>query len=302
LSASELALPAGVSGPGPDARRLVLGTAIGFDVAQVRVFVESLRAAGYAGDVTMLIRWPGWRLSPYLKSRGVEAIRVFQVRSFSRSVHARRYAIYLAHLRSRAYRYDQVMMSDVRDVVFQRHPFEGIANPNCHFFLESASRLIADDPTNSRWIAGCLAPEEARALARCRISCSGITIGGTASIVAYLERMTARIAAMPLRIYRAIGHGYDQAIHNFLVHLDPTIDGVVVENNGHIATMALEPRAVYRLDREGAIRAADGRLFPICHQYDRFPDIREAVVRRYEQGAAPPPAEIPTETVGQGDR
>jgi len=38
-----------------DGRRLVLGAAIGFDVEQVRVFVESLRA-NYAGEVLLLIR------------------------------------------------------------------------------------------------------------------------------------------------------------------------------------------------------------------------------------------------------
>src|SRR5262249_32677302 len=56
---------------GPDCRRLVLGAAIGFDVAQVRVFVESLRAH-YAGDVLLLIRWPGLRVARYLKGRGVD--------------------------------------------------------------------------------------------------------------------------------------------------------------------------------------------------------------------------------------
>jgi hypothetical protein len=259
----------------------MLGAAIGFGVPQVRVFVESLRASGYAGDVTLLIRWPGLRLAHYLKSRGVDVIRLVQIRSFSRSVHARRYAIYLAHLRARPGRYDQVMMSDVRDVVFQRHPFDGIASPKCHFFLEGASRNIGDDPTNSRWVRGCLSAQEAAALGKCRISCSGITIGGTAAIIAYLERMVERVAAQPLRIYRAIGHGYDQAIHNALVHLDPAIDGIIIENNGHIATMALEPRSSYRLDNEARIHAADGRLIPVCHQYDRFPDMRDAVANRY---------------------
>jgi hypothetical protein len=266
---------------GADARRLVLGAAIGFDVAQVRVFVESLRTSGYVGDVMMLIRWPGLRVGRYLDSRGVEAVRVFQTRSFTRSVHARRYAIYLDYLRARRGRYDQVMMSDVRDVVFQGNPFDGVASPQCHFYLESASRTIGVDPTNARWVRGCFTAAEADALDKCRISCSGITIGGTDAVIAYLERMVARVDAMPMRIYREIGHGYDQAIHNYLVHLDPAIGGVVEENNGHIATMALEPRASYRLDPDGRIRAPDGRLFPICHQYDRFPDIREVVEARY---------------------
>ena len=149
-----------VTPPDPDGRRLVLGAAIGFRVEQVRVFVESLRA-NYQGEVLLLIGWSGLRVARYLKSHGVDVIRVFQTRSFTRSVHARRYAIYLDYLRAQLCRYDQVMMSDVRDVVFQRHPFEGIASPHCHFFLESASQLIADDPTNSRWIEGCLAPAEA---------------------------------------------------------------------------------------------------------------------------------------------
>jgi hypothetical protein len=264
-----------------DARRLVLGAAIGFNVEQVRVFVESLRGSGYGGDVLMLIRWPGIRVGRYLESRGVEAIRVFQVRSFSRSAAAKRYGIYLDYLKAHAGRYDQVMMSDVRDVVFQAHPFIGIDSSKCHFYLEAAPRTIGEDFYNSRWVRACFTEAEAQALARHRISCSGITIGGTAEIIAYLERMVPRISAMPFRIYRTVGHGYDQAIHNYLVHLDPEIDGIVEENNGHITTMALEPRGSYRLDEGARIHGTDGRLYPICHQYDRFPDIRAAVEARY---------------------
>ena len=169
---------------------------------------------------------------------------MFQTRSFSRSVHARRYAIYLDYLKARAGHYDQVMMSDVRDVVFQSHPFAGIDSPKCHFYLEAAGRTIGSDATNARWVRGCFTAGEAEALAPRRISCSGITIGGTAEIMTYLEHMVAKIDAMPLRIYRTIGHGYDQGIHNYLVYLDAGISGVVEENNGHIATMALEPRDV----------------------------------------------------------
>jgi hypothetical protein len=55
----------------------------------------------------------------------------------------------------------------------------------------------------------------------------------------------------------------------------------VEENNGHIATMALEPRDSYCLDATARIHGRDGRLYPICHQYDRFADIRAAVEARY---------------------
>src|SRR5215475_155445 len=262
---------------GADARRVIFGAAVGFGVDQVRVFVESLRAVGYTGDVVMLVRWPGLKVRHYLRSHRIDVIPIVWVRSFSRSVHARRYSIYADYLRARPDRFDQVMLSDVRDVVFQRHPFEGITSPKCHFFLEGAEQTIGQDPTNSRWVRGCGTAEQAEAVASCRISCSGITIGGTRAILAYLDQMADRIRNIPFRVYREIGHGYDQGIHNLLVHLNPDIDGIIVQNNGHIATMGVEPQSLYRLDKSAQIYTSSGHLPPICHQYDRFPEFRDAI-------------------------
>ena len=54
-----------------DARRLVLGAAVGFQVDQVRIFVESLRASGYTGDVAILIGLTDVALATYLHQHGV---------------------------------------------------------------------------------------------------------------------------------------------------------------------------------------------------------------------------------------
>jgi hypothetical protein len=264
-----------------DARRLVLGAAVGFGVDEVRVFVESLRGTGYKGDIMMLIAWPGVAVGRYLKQHGVKVQRVFQTRSFTRSVHARRYLIYTEYLKQHGAKYDQVMLADTRDVVFQKHPFEGLEGAGCHFFLEAEGRTIGEDETNWRWVSHTVAKEDAEKLAGKRISCSGITIGGTKAIVDYLQRLSALVSNMPFRIYREIGHGYDQALHNYLVHLVPEVDGTVTENNGHIATMAIEPRARYTIDDKAVIRLTSGHTPAICHQYDRFPDLRAAVEARW---------------------
>jgi hypothetical protein len=264
-----------------DSRRVVLGAAVGFDVDQVRVFVESLRATGYSGDVVLLVRWPGFKVIRYLRSQNVQAIPILWVRSFSRSVHARRYAIYAKFLRARRHQYDQVMVSDVRDVVFQRHPFDGITSSQCYFFLEGTTQKIGEDPTNSRWVSGCTTVAQFEAVSSRRICCSGITIGGIGAMLGYLDRMASRISEIPFRIYRKIGHGYDQGIHNLLVYLDPDIDGTVVENNRHIATMGLGPESLYMLDEKEVVRIAGGHVPAICHQYDRFPKFRDAIETRY---------------------
>src|SRR5258708_39909082 len=59
---------------GTDVRRLVLGAAVGFRVGQVRIFIESLRASGYGGDLV----WRGgpfqWGLCAYLRRHGVRPV------------------------------------------------------------------------------------------------------------------------------------------------------------------------------------------------------------------------------------
>ncbi len=141
-----------------DRRRLVLGAAVGFRVAQVRVFVESLRATGYAGDVTMLVGRFQWRLRAYLRRHGVRTLPHWSTRKLHGPIHAVRFERFARILRASAGRYDQVLVSDVRDVLFQKHPFADLASPACRFYLEAAPWTIGSEPTNRRWANLFLAP------------------------------------------------------------------------------------------------------------------------------------------------
>jgi hypothetical protein len=162
----------------------------------------------------MLIRWPGLRVGRYLKSRGVDVIRVFQTRSFSRSVHAKRYAITSIISKARTGHYDQVMMADVRDVVFQRNPFAGI-EPEVPFLSGGSAhhrRGRHQSALGARLLPGG-GGRRARSPSHQLQRHHHRRHDGNHR---HLEHMVAKISAMPLRIYRTIGHGYDQAIHNYL--------------------------------------------------------------------------------------
>ena len=130
-----------------DSRRLILGAAVGYDFNQIQVFARSLRASGYTGDVVLLVGGLALRLARELEGHGIEVRRVVQIRSVTRSIHTRRYGVYAEQLRASADRYDQVMLTDVRDVAFQRHPFSGIAGRQRHYFLEGATHTIGSEPT-----------------------------------------------------------------------------------------------------------------------------------------------------------
>src|SRR5262245_14409411 len=102
-----------------DLRRVVLGAAVGFDIDQVRVFVESLRATGYAGDIVMLVGPFQSALKAYLRSYGARPISAWYIRRIHGPIFAYRFQLLAGYLRRHAARYDDALIADVRDVVFQ---------------------------------------------------------------------------------------------------------------------------------------------------------------------------------------
>src|SRR5215510_15374263 len=133
-------------------RQLILGAAIGYGPEKVRVFVESLRASGFKGEVMILIGIQQFRLRNFLGRYGVRTQSLLHKRSLFRPVNARRYQTYYEYLLARRDDFDHVMISDVRDVIFQSHPFVGIADDKCHYFLERDDvELAHDEGANWRW-------------------------------------------------------------------------------------------------------------------------------------------------------
>jgi hypothetical protein len=264
---------------GTDVRRLVLGAAVGFRVGQVGIFIESLRASGYGGDVVMLVGPFQWSLCAYLRRHGVRTVPTWSTRKLHGPIHAYRFEKFAKLVRAAAGRYDYVLISDVRDVVFQRHPFEGITTPECRFYLEGAPWTFATEPVNRRWAKLFLSPADFESMSACRISCCGVVAGGIGPMTAYLERMAADLRALPLRLRRE--GGADTIFHNRIAYLRRDVDFVIVENNLHVATVGIEPSSSYAIGNDQLVLTADGRVPAICHQYDRVPHILKAVKARF---------------------
>lgn len=267
--------------PNRDKRRLVLGAAVGYGAEQVRIFVESLRATGYGGDIVMFVGAGSIELKNYLRSRGAIPISVFHWRRWHGPIHSRRIPLFSDFLDKHGDKYDQVLTSDVRDVAFQANPFDGVAGDGCQFYLEAAPHTIGSDRHNSGFARTFLTPEQTAALGPKRITCCGVVLGGSRQMRAYLTRIRALMAAIPARKRYKIGA--DTAFHGLLAYLQPAPDSVVVENNLHVATMGLEPHEHYTLEPgPKVVYRPSGTAPPILHQYDRYPDIAAAFEQRFE--------------------
>ena len=262
-----------------DRRRVVVGAASNYRPDQMRPFIESLRATGYAGDIVIMLYYWNWPLRAYLRRHGATSLGMWSTRRLHGPAATYRYQLYARVARENLGRYDEMMVTDTRDVLFQRHPFVDLASPACHFYIEHPTRTIGEEPTNLRWANQFLPPADAAALARQRISCNGIVIGGMAAMTDYLDRMAADILAVPIAQRRR--GAADASIHHRLVFLPGGVPGVVMENNVHIATMGLEPDAIYQVGDDGTVRTTRGDTPAILHQYDRVPHVNAAIERRY---------------------
>jgi hypothetical protein len=183
---------------------------------------------------------------------------------------ALRYSHYYEALREIAPDATEVFVTDVRDVIFQRDPFEGQLR-RLEVFLEDESSTLGGR-FNQEWITHLYGAAAAAKLASFTVSCSGTVIGPRAEMLHYLKTMWEAI----LWRRRPLG-SRDQGVHNHLLRSGRFGDVEIVRNGtGRVLTMG----AMARIDRaeDGTILNSDGTVPAVLHQYDRHDGLAEELV------------------------
>lgn len=195
---------------------------------------------------------------------------------------ALRYAHYHRYLAECAQAADVVMISDLRDVVFQRDPF---AEPvsGLEVYLEDPSVRIGEDAFNTRWVRDLVGTEGLERLRGLPVSCSGTVVGTRDAMLAYLGEMVAGISWRR----RPMGP-HDQAVHNLLVH-GRGLSAARIVPNGHGRVLTLGSVTTYRTNGEGKIMNDDGSVPAVLHQWDRHQALAECVLREGDLTFVPSP-------------
>ncbi|MGE4192855.1 MAG: hypothetical protein AB7E51_05655 [Pseudodesulfovibrio sp.] len=256
---------------------LILGLAAGYHYGDVRPFLVSLQRAAFAGETVLFVsettrdldrmREHGAALAPAARRPGLEDV----------PYNALRYFLYLDWLQSCGREYRRILITDVRDVIFQLDPFahpwpEGV---NC--VLEDESATVGSCPFNARWVREHLGPERLAAIADRPVSCSGTTVADHRSMIEYLKSMSELLVPPTGGECMA---GYDQGVHNHLIHTG-AIPGVrLTGGEGPVLTLA-QTRGEPRTDADGNVLTATGRIAHVVHQYDRKPGLFEIVRKRF---------------------
>src|SRR5882724_6830907 len=222
---------------------LVIGAVRGYSFEQLRPFIVSLKRTSFAGDLVLLwnqlspetlaaLGAQGVKLAPFAY-RGSGALNSWsrfwpQIRpllrcpvgnAFRRAVYRKilnlafvRYLHALDFLETHRGLYQNILLTDVRDVIFQDDPFREPLPGEIAAFLESPRMTFGNEPLNDGWMLDNYGPEMAKKLRGKRISCCGTVAGTEAGMIDYLRAFVAEIIRL-----KSVAHGADTSVHN--VHI-----------------------------------------------------------------------------------
>lgn len=183
---------------------------------------------------------------------------------------ALRYLHYRRYLEALDSEPDAVLLTDLRDVFFQRDPF---AEPpqGLELYLEDDSVRIGQEAFNTRWIRNLYGRSGLVRLAGERASCSGTVVGTGSAVLDYLGEMSREIA----ECRRPMG-SHDQGIHNALLR-GGRFSGATVVPNGSGRVLTLGKMASYDSAPDGTVLNADGSVPAVLHQWDRHASLVEQI-------------------------
>jgi len=288
-------------------KNLVLGAVRGYNFEQLRPFVVSLQRTAFKGDLVLL--WNS--LSPEtlaaLEAEGVKLVH-FSYRgsgalnSWSRFWpqlrplllcpvgDAARQAVYkkilnlafvryvhaLEFLQAHRGEYENVLLTDVRDVIFQDDPFRDPLPADITAFLEAPHMKFGAEPMNDEWIAVNYGAEMTEKLKGTRISCCGTVMGTQAGMVDYLEVFLGEVIKL-----HSLEHGADTSIHNVIAREHFRDRVAIIENLvGAVGTVGANAMGDLKLNQEGLIVQPGGWSVPVLHQYDRHAEFAARLIAR----------------------
>jgi hypothetical protein len=250
---------------------LILGTAVGYDIAALQPFVSSLIRSNYKGRIVLFVDDLNNNAAEYLCKQQIEIIP-FEATGFP--IYIRRFFLYKGFLEEQ-HDIGQVMLTDVRDVIFQDDPFTFCDTDNLYCFEEDSTVPLLKCPVNTAWILQAYGIQGLDAIGDNSIICAGVTVGSYKNIRQYLERFCKELLKLP-PVW-----GIDQAAHNFLIRSGIIGNNVVCANDsGPVYTLALVKPGSIKIDEKGFI--VNGAGVPcIVHQYDRHPILEKILREKY---------------------
>ncbi len=262
-------------------KNLILSCLHNYNYPVVEPFLKSLKATGYRDDLVIFASNTVSNITKRLLRKHGAIIIDFEdkypfIEDYagifnnivpSVSLNNYRFLFYLKYLEDNEGKYENVMLTDIRDVVFQHNIFEKIVNNHIYYFLEDASEVFRSSQMNYKWCLYANGEAVTNKIIDENVSCAGITLGSYSQVINYLQYIKSR-----LDFREDLHWGLDQGIHNEYVYNVPDAAAMVIPNTFPLV-LTLGACKSFKRNADGLLMNDLKETYSVIHQYDRFGDL-----------------------------
>ncbi len=258
----------------------IFGIIKNYDWVDLEPFVSSLQLSGYKGKVIFfynniseetLKKIADHRIElvhfedtyPYLDdNHGIDTGILPKPLVLEKNFFSFRYVIYYVFLRNSKEEYENIMLADVRDVVFQKDPFDFEIDGKLCCFLESDELPIKFSEYNAAGVRRSFGDESLKKIENNLVACAGTIIGGGPAVKEYVTILLSKFIELKNKF------SDDQHIYNYLLWNGLISNAKTFRNHyGPLLTLGGEKK-VY-INKKGQITDKFGFVVNTIHQYDR---------------------------------
>jgi hypothetical protein len=298
------------------AKTIVIGAVSNYEYDKIEPWLVSLRRTGYTGDVALVAYNMDAKTAETLTEKNVIIFAFNKDEkgnlSYSNqnfSIMIERFAHIWAFLKDTDY--DNVIATDVRDVIFQTNPDHYMRDDIAHILVGTENLNYEDEPWGKNNLTQSFGPLIYKTLEKSPIVCAGV-IAGTKKVVMDLMLQTFLLCrGAPSQVPG--GGGPDQAALNillssyilrgaakfynteedFVVHLGTSLPAIEA-GSGEIGQRAVyDPTLISKFEKkmhykgpkfeDNLVKNDMGVPYCIVHQYNRVPQWNEILDKLYRE-------------------
>jgi hypothetical protein len=271
------------------AKSLIIGAFTNYNYNQLKPWVQSIDECGFEGDKVMVVGNATQETKDELIKRNFILVDMPKIDA---PIHVARFLAIYEFLRTTWQDYSYVVTTDVKDVYFQTNPIVWLELHLKDKKLVAGSESIRyrDEPWGNENLMQTYGPYVHNQFKDNEIYNVG-TIGGRSE---YVKDLVFNI------LFNAINRPIpivDQAVYNVLIQTQPykdityfakQLNGWACQAGTTVDPSKIEQFRPNLLENEpkfedGVVKTSLGRPFVIVHQYDRVPQWKEFVMKKYGQ-------------------
>jgi hypothetical protein len=271
-------------------KNLIIGGCTNYGINQLKPWVLSIKETMPDADKVMCVGNASTTTREWLVENGFKLV---DMPTMNVPIHVLRFLSIYDYLKQHWKDYDYVVTTDVKDVYFQKNPFDWLSvldNTSTKLIAGSEGMLYKDEPWGNDNLMQAYGPYVHEQFKNNEIYNVG-TIGGVSE---YVKDMVFNI------LFNAINRPIpicDQAVYNVLIQTQPfkgvtyfakQLDGWACQAGTTVDPSKIESFRPHLLEPEpkfedGIVKTSLGRPFAIVHQYDRVPQWKEHIKQKYQQ-------------------